>query len=201
MTKTINLGAEVYVTDPCYSVPTWCQKKLDNVLPGEWVVSMIYDEKEGTDRNAELYLIHKDYQSTKGLSFDWLGDFGVDSGQAGVFDAASYRDDAYAAGITTPEVDFGLPGDPVEGDAFVLPIRDQEGDLWYETMCKFTLAEDGWGSYDTGVVSSSGWGDGMYPVYGAEVDGKIVALQLVFIDQSADDDDWEDEFLDEEDED
>jgi hypothetical protein len=35
----------------------------------------------------------------------------------------------------------------------------------------------------------------MYPVYGAEnEDGKIVALQLVFIDQSAeDDDDWEDE--------
>jgi hypothetical protein len=151
---------------------------------------MIYDEKEGTDRNAELYLVHKDYQSAKGLSFDWLGDFGVDSGQAGVFDAASYRNDAYAAGITTPEVDFSLPGDPEEGDA------------WYTKMCKFTLASDGWGSYDRGVVSSSGWGDGMYPVYGAEVDRKwwqfwkpkksIVALQLIFIDQSAEDDDESD---------
>ncbi len=45
MTQTINLGPEVYVTDPCYSVPTWCQTKLTNVLPGEWIVSMIYDEK------------------------------------------------------------------------------------------------------------------------------------------------------------
>lgn len=184
MTQTINLGPEVYVTDPCYSVPTWCQKKLDNVLPGEWIVSMIYDEKGGSNRNAELYLIHKDYQSKYGLSFDWLGDFGVDSGQAGVFDAASYRDDAYAAGITTPEVDFFLQGDPEEGDA------------WYTKMCKFTLAADGWGSYAAGAVSSSGWGDGMYPVYGAEVDGNIVALQLVFIDQSAEDeDDWEDDLL------
>jgi hypothetical protein len=109
--------------------------------------------------------------------FDWFGDFGVDSGQAGVFDAASYRDDAYAAGITTPEVDFVLPG------------HDLEGDAWYEKMCKFTLANDGWGTYAAGAVSSSGYGDGMYPVYGAEVDGKVVALQLVFIDQSAEDDD------------
>lgn len=180
MTQTINLGPEVYVTDPCYSVPTWCQKKLTNVLPGEWVVSMIYDELGGSNRNAELYLIHKDYQSTRGLSFDWLGDFGVDSGQAGVFDAASYRDDAYAAGITTPELDFGLPGDPVEGDA------------WYSKMCKFTLTGDNWGAYDAGVVSRSGWGDGEYPLYGAEVDGKIVALQLVFISQEEeDDDDWD----------
>jgi len=187
MTQTINLGPEVYVTDPCYSVPTWCQKKLDNVLPGEWIVSMIYDELGGSNRNAELYLIHKDYQTTRGLSFDWLGDFGVDSGQAGVFDAASYRDDAYAAGITTPEYDFFLPGDP------------QEGDAWYEKMCKFTLAADGWGTYAAGAVSSSGYGDGMYPVYGAEVDGKIVALQLVFISQEYEDD-WEGEFLDDEDE-
>ena len=175
MTQTINLGPEVFVTDPCYSVPTWCQTKLTNVLPGEWIVSMIYDEKGGSNRNAELYLVHKDYQG-KNLLYDWLGEFGVDSGQAGVFDAASYRDDAYAAGITTPEVDFFLPGDPLEGDA------------WYTKMCKFTLANDGWGAYAAGAVSSSGYGDGMYPLYGAEVDGKVVALQLTFIDQSADDD-------------
>jgi hypothetical protein len=189
MTQTINLGPEVYVTDPCYSAPTWCQTKLTNVLPGEWVVSMIYDELGGSNRNAELYLIHKDYQSTRGLSFDWLGDFGVDSGQAGVFDAASYRDDAYAAGITTPEVDFDLMGDPEDGDA------------WYTKMCKFTLASDGWGAYAAGAVSSSGYGDGMYPVYGAEnQDGKVVALQLVFISQEEEDDDWEDE-LDDDDQD
>lgn len=176
MTQSINLGSEVYVTDPCYSVPTWCQKKLTNVLPGEWICTMIYDEQGGSGRNAELYLVHKDHQSSR-LLYDWLGDFGVDSGQAGVFDVASYRKDADAEKITTPYVDFVLPG------------HDLEGDLWYEKMCKFTLADDGWGSYDSGVVSSSGYGDGMYPVYGAEVDGKLVSLQLTFIDQSAQDED------------
>ena len=180
MTQTINLGPEVYVTDPCYSVPTWCQTKLTNVLPGEWVVSMIYDEKQGTNRNAELFLIHKDHQAAKDLSYDWFGDFGVDSGQAGVFDAASYRSDSAAEAINPPWIDFVLPG------------KDLEGDAWYEKICKFTLGESGWGAYDAGAVSSSGWGDGMYPVYGAEVNGQVVALQLVFIDQSAEDDDESD---------
>ena len=180
MTQTINLGPEVYVTDPCYSVPTWCQTKLTNVLPGEWICTMIFDELGGSNRNAELFLVHKDYQG-KNLSYDWFGDFGVDSGQAGVFDAASYRDDFAAEAITTPQVDFSLPG------------HDQEGDAWYEKICKFTLVDLGWGSYDSGVVSSSGYGDGMYPVYGAEVDGKVVALQLVFIDQSAEDEPEDDE--------
>ena len=181
MTQTINLGSEVYVTDPCYSVPTWCQLKFDNVLPGKWVVTMIYDELGGSNRNAELILIHQDYQNKK-LVYDWFGDFGVDSGQAGVFDAASYRDDAAAAGIKTPKIDFNLMGDP------------QDGDAWYTKICKFTLAEDGWGAYDAGAVSSSGWGDGMYPVYGAENDdGKIVALQLSFIPQDSEDPYWDEE--------
>lgn len=180
MTKTINLGSEVYVTDPCYSVPTWCQLKFGNVLPGQWVVTMIYDELGGSNRNAELLLVHKDHQN-KNLAYDWLGDFGVDSGQAGVFDAASYRDDAAAAGITTPKIDFDLPGEYTDGDA------------WYTKVCKFTLAEDGWGAYDAGAVSCSGGADGMYPVYGAEVDGKIVALQLSFIPQDSEDPYWDDD--------
>ncbi len=181
MTQTINLGTEVYVTDPCYSDPTWCQLKFDNVLPGKWVTWMIYDELQGTNRNAELHLIHEDHLKNNNLLYDWFGDFGVDSGQAGVFDAASYRDDAAADAIKTPKVDFVLPGEFLEGDR------------WYEKICKFTLVGDSWGSYDGGVVSSSGWGDGMYPVYGAEVDGKIVAMNLVFIDQSAELDEEEDD--------
>ena len=30
----IQLGEEVMVSDPCYSIGTWCQIKLSNVLPG-----------------------------------------------------------------------------------------------------------------------------------------------------------------------
>lgn len=182
MTQTINLGSEVYVTDPCYSVPTWCQLKFDNVLPGQWVATMIYDELGGSNRNAELVLIHQDYQN-KNLVYDWFGDFGVDSGQAGIFDAASYRDDAAVAGMKLPKL----------REPFKLFGEHRDGDSWYEAICHFTLENDGWGSYDTGAVSSSGYGDGMYPVYGAEEDGKIVALQLSFIPQDSEDPYWDDE--------
>ena len=197
MTQTITLGNEVYVTDPCYSVPTWCQLKLKDVLPGQWIATMIYDELNGTNRNAELHLVHKDYQRSKDLAYDWLGDFGVDSGQAGVFDAASYRDDAAAAKYSLPESKFDMS-----------PYH-MDGDRWYEAVSKLTLdTPDNWGAYDAGVVSSSGWGDGMYAAYGAEVKRKwwefwkpeysLVSMTLVFIDQSADPDDDD---LDEDEED
>ena len=181
MTQTINLGAEVYVTDPCYSVSTWCQLKLSDVLPGQWIAVMIPDELGGSYRNAELHLVHKDYQASGNLMYDWLGDFGVDSGQAGVFNAASYRNDAAAEKIETPQVDFSIG-------------RDMEGDAWYEKMCRFTLAESGWGTYDEGAVSSSGYGDGMYAAYGANnEDGKLVSINLVFIPQDPEDEYWEED--------
>ena len=38
MEKTIKLSDIVMVSDPCYKVPTWCQKKLTNVLNGEYKI-------------------------------------------------------------------------------------------------------------------------------------------------------------------
>lgn len=202
MTSIINLGTEVYVTDPCYTVPTWCQAKLENVLPGDYIATVLFDERGGTGRNAELYVVHKDYQNvTKygpdGLKWDWYGDIGVDSGQAGIFDAASYRDDAAVVRMVLPHSEFVLPGDK------------QPGDEWYTAMCKYTLnTEENWGAYERGVVSCSGYGDGIYPLFAAEnEEGKIVAMQVIFIDQDEEEDeeedDWDDDlnFVEEQEED
>jgi hypothetical protein len=135
------------------------------------------NEDPETDRCAELLVIHEDYYQ-KHLDYVEHSSCGVDSGQLGIFDAASYRNDDYAAGITAPKVDYFLPGESLEGDA------------WYEKMCKFTLDNLGYGSYDSGIVSSSGWGDGMYPLDVARNDqGQIVAMQVIFIDTSYSDDD------------
>ena len=133
MTSTINLTSNVIVSDPCYSRPTWCQTVLTDVLPGKYI-SQVNEDPE-TDRCAELLVIHEDYYQ-KHLDYVEHSSCGVDSGQLGIFDAASYRNDDYAAGITTPKVDFFLPGESLEGDA------------WYEKMCKFTLDNLGYGSYD-----------------------------------------------------
>ena len=187
MTEVITLSNKVIVSDPCYSIPTWCQTVLTDVLPGRYI-SQVNEDPE-TDRCAELLVIHEDYYQ-KHLDYFDHSSCGVDSGQLGIFDAASYRNDAAAADISTPRINFTISGDA------------QDGDAWYEKMCKITLGEPlQYGAYDTGVVSSSGWGDGMYPLQVARNDGgQIVAMLVTFIDlevQEAEDE--EDEELVEDD--
>ena len=163
----IKLSGEVMISDPCYSIGTWCQTKVSNVLPGTYLANANrQDLGEWGQRIMSLVVIHEDYVG-KNKRWYALSDIGVDSGQAGIFDMASYRNDAIAEEIESPEIDF------------VLPIR-QDGDDWYTKMCKFTLGGKGWGSYDGGIVSSSGMGDGMYAVYVLKDKKKIVGISIDF---------------------
>ena len=166
--NTIKLTEEVIVSDPCYTIPTWCQIVLKNVLPGDYHPFVQRSTEFGWGmRCHRVGVIHNDFIE---YHLSWRktsGEVGVDSGQAGIFCKTSYRNDELAESITTPEVNFGIG-------------RDGEGDAWYEKMCKFTLSDKGWGSYDTGVVSSSGIGDGGYDCLVAKVNGKIVGICINF---------------------
>ena len=173
----ITLSENVMVSDPCYTPDTWCQTKLDNVLPGLYNVEVDkHDEGTGWGvRVSSITVIHKDYTDTD----DWEqhSECGVDSGQCGVFCMTSYRNDELSKSITTPTLD----------NPFVLPYNDKGGDMWYEKMCHFTLCEPQWGLYDTGVVSSSGIGDGMYPL-DVMMDGdKIVGMRITYLGNSDED--------------
>ena len=164
------------VSDPCYTPDTWCQTKLDNVLPGLYNVEVErHDEGTGWGtRVSSITVIHKDYEDTD----DWEqhSECGVDSGQCGVFCMTSYRNDEMSVGITTPTLD----------NPFVIPFRE-DGDKWYEKICHFTLCEPQWGLYDTGVVSSSGIGDGQYPL-DVMMDGdKIVGMRITYLGNSDED--------------
>ena len=123
--KTINLGSEVMVSDPCYSVPTWCQHKLKDVLPGEYQTTAFKSDETGGwgTRCAALVAVHSDYLND---DLNWrtvtTADIGVDSGQCGIFDMESYRNDSIADDIITPESNFTLPYD------------DSDGDKWYGKM-------------------------------------------------------------------
>ena len=167
----ITLSENVMVSDPCYSLDTWCQTKLNGVLPGKYNVDVQKsDEGDWGTRVSSITIIHEDYEDTD----DWEqhSECGVDSGQCGIFCMTSYRNDELSEGITTPENDF------------VLPYNDNEGDKWYEKMCMFTLSKDQFGLYDTGVVSSSGLGDGQYPL-DVMMDGdKIVGMRLEYLGHS-----------------
>ena len=173
----ITLSENVMVSDPCYTPDTWCQTKLDNVLPGLYNVEVErHDEGTGWGvRVSSITVIHEDYVDDG----DWEqhSECGVDSGQCGVFCMTSYRNDEISVGITTPTLD----------NPFVLPYNDKGGDMWYEKMCHFTLHKDQWGLYDTGVVSSSGIGDGLYPM-DVMMDGdKIVGIRLEYLGNSDED--------------
>ena len=171
--KKITLSENVMVSDPCYSPDTWCQTKLNNVLPGNYIVDVDYsDEGDWGNRVSGITVLH---ESIQGGNLDWEdgGEVGVDSGQCGIFCMTGYRNDEIVESITTPPLDR----------PFVIPFRN-EGDVWYEAMCKFTLSKDQWGSYDTGVVSSSGLGDGMYPFYVVMDGDKIVGIRLEYLGNS-----------------
>ena len=180
MTKMISLGSEVRVSDPCYSDDVWCKTQLSNVLPGKYEV-LVENKDEGAwgVRTSHIVVTHDDYKNSN-IVYEEYGSIGVDSGQAGIFCESSYRNDDISESIQTPESDFEFNA-------------TEPGDSWYNKMCRMTLSEDGWGAYDTGVVTSSGYGDGTYPLTVAKNnDGKIVSIAITFIGDD-EEDEWDDE--------
>jgi hypothetical protein len=200
----ITLSENVMVSDPCYSLDTWCQTQLNNVLPGIFNVDV-----EKTDlgdwgvRISSITVIHKDYQDGQ-FNWDDRSTCGVDSGQCGVFCMTSYRNDTTFKKVRVKVLHtkkFNLKKRKKlrskknykykNSIRFKLRIL-KKGDKWYEKMCHFTLGSESWGLYDTGVVSSSGVGDGMYPLEVMEDNGKVVGIKVVFLGDD-DEDDYEDE--------
>ena len=168
--KLIKLGKEVMISDPCYDDPTWCQHKLKNVLPGEYSVHCkTYDAGDWGVRNSMLLAVHTDYLDSDIKWKECTGAVvGVDSGQAGIFDLPYYRKDSIFEN---------------EESNFLKEFRNyngQEGDVWYSHMCDRTLGEEGWGHFENGVVSRSGYGDGSYNLYLGRVNRKVVGICIDF---------------------
>ena len=170
--KTIILSDKVYVSDPCYTPGTWCQAVIENVLPGNY--EAIVDKTDNTmgwgNRCSHLFVIHESVSHKKLNWIEHPATIGVDSGQAGIFDFDSYRNDSHPI----PKVE--------SDDKFPDEWAKKEGDKWYVNMCDRTLGEESWGTYDRGVVTSSGFGDGSYPLYVTRnTDGQIVGFHIDFL--------------------
>lgn len=166
----------IRVTDPSYDRGTWCAGCIEDVKTGTWEARI----KTIDDRVGELHAYHVDIKKETTKKPHWIEqefEVGVDSGQCGFFE-----DDIYPVG------DTGEYGDE---------------DTFYGQCCELT-EENGVGLMDRGVVCSSGYGDGSYTSYTLEEKGKVVGVKIIFIDESGDDyegnedDDYsEDEFFDE----
>lgn len=175
-------SGEVIVSDPCYAIGTWCQGLVRNVKNGTWVADVACLEESG--RNAFLVVHHKDYIMPMGTVWEQLDfDIGVDSGQAGFYDYAGYKKDDSVPNSIKNSLGFDL---------------NEPGEKFYAYNCDLTLkTEHDAGVLPTGVVASSGYGDGSYTVSVVkDEDGKVVAMEIIFIDiiggSDEDGDDYED---------
>jgi hypothetical protein len=164
----IVLGKQVVVSDPCHEHAL----TLRNVLPGEFQVSVPSARVAGWgDRNTGLVVVHNRHRGRPLVWEKHRKEVGVDSGQAGIFDKPSYRNDASVAGLPWARKRPPWRFDP-----------ELPGELWYVKLSDMTLnRKEHWGLYETGVVSSSGLGDGVYPILVARnPQRKIVGIALDF---------------------
>jgi len=184
---TVPDSGVMILSDPCYTLGTWCQAEVSNLLPGKYkvFVSYLHDVNWGT-RISGIVAAHEDfwdaiYCSRAKLTESKTFSLGVDSGQLGIFDKEWYRNDAKLSPEQLPKTE----------------TWKEEDEMWYGTCCEATLDEEQCGLVPGGFVSSSGYGDGAYDAFLHQFDGcnKYAAIEVVFID---DDEDEEKENVDNE---
>lgn len=146
-------SGKLIVSDPCYSRGTWCQGDLENVRTGKWTGLSVYGKTDWGNRVWEVRAVHADYPIDLAISEKTDLHVGVDSGQAGIFDA-----EKFAGG----EDSYGDGG-------------------WYDECCNLTNSASQGGILAGGVVTSSGFGDGVYECFITRDNGKIVAAKVVFV--------------------
>ncbi len=89
----ITLADKIVVSDPCYSLGTWCQGTLENMLLGEYICQYEYDEKECRVASIRIHHSSLSPEQIDNAAIDTVEaefEVGVDSGMAGFFDYDHY---------------------------------------------------------------------------------------------------------------
>lgn len=163
------------VSDPCYDRNVWCCGTVDNCKVGTWEAAVLRkDLVDWGSRNMVLAVrfmnggptfsaINRAVCNATGAWHECQFEVGVDSGQAGFFDEAHYRE-------PHPLDKFGQ--------------HPMSGETWYMTCCDATRPVPGAGTIPYGAVAESGFGDGGYTAF-EHVDqkGQVDFLLIVFINE------------------
>lgn len=152
---TITLGEIAFLSDPCYgTISKWnCTMEM---IPGEYFVFITRTMTQTIQgRISSLYVVHKDFfknfKKRPNNDHERLR-CAVDSGTCGIFSAEYFE-----------------------------KFHDENGvdDDWYEKnvieMDEFKITDK------KGAISSSGLGDGLYPVFAEYKNGKAFALRIKFL--------------------
>jgi hypothetical protein len=157
-------SGKIRISDPCYDKDDLLGGIIIPAKNGEWVASAEVKNTSWDERvisltaefNGPFLRLHREEESIS-----------VDSGQAGIFDLNSYKNDSCVKDVER--------------------VHNQticEDEPWYSICCDRTLSKFQWGVIPNGVVSSSGYGDGTYEVsYFVDKDGNAVRIEIDFIEE------------------
>lgn len=153
-------SSRIICSDPCYKEEPGL---IIDAINGLWNVMVETTNSKSWGRRIKSFEAHHekfDYDNEE------YHDLGVDSGQFGVFDFASYQNDK----LVKPKAKL-----PEWID------MERSGDQWYGYCCSKTLTKRGYGFVNGGFVSSSGFGDGTYRVTIRTLANKAVGVEVIFI--------------------
>lgn len=163
----ITLGDKVVISDPCYSICTWCSGIINNLLPGVYschiLQGIVKDWEDWGVREKELYITHLCSSiKPEDISEPTKFDIGVDSGTAGIFDYDYY-------------------------EKYHDKEKDRESfEKWYDEFVCDVIDEHYNITSDLGIWSRSGLGDGSYDCFiHTNSDGKVDGIKIVFIDENS----------------
>ncbi len=169
----IEIGEEVVVSDPCYSPDTWCQGVVKNMLPGFYHCGGEIVETNGWGRRvSKIRILHETASEIPVYLEEESFEVGVDSGQAGIYDAEYYYDQ----------------------------YRDKsQREDWYNRVCDATWDENSgfaWDAIDGKcIVSASGYGDGSYVCRtGKNAAGQVIYVEIDYGIEDEEDDEWDDDY-------
>ncbi len=170
--QRIDLGSfelesnRIVAADPTYADDDSLRVTLAPAAPGQWDAWIgKADVEDWGTRAVELGATKHGTKVVDWKVLDTKG-VGVDSGQAGLFDPKYINQTSL------------LP--PVEKWASEPIDRDN---LWYSYCSARTLSDQLAGVIPHGVVSASGVGDGLYRVLESRVEGQLVGVRLIFIEE------------------
>lgn len=157
-------SGKVFVSDPCYSRDT--DGMVYDAVNGDWKATATI--REG--RVSILTAVTKD----KGGKWERTGlHMGVDSGQMSIFDNRFYKKDSEGKGKCSPTWEY--------------MEKDRDDGAFYGACCTLTCGETNGtekqgGVLEHGCVSSTGWGDGSYPLFvKLNKAGKVVGVKVKFM--------------------
>lgn len=162
-------GPKIEITDPCYDHSVWCRMNDVEIVPGTY--DCVVDiADEGVWGHRVAHIM---------IFHESIGD--------AIWDEVISE----MSPIGDIGVDAGLAG-------FFENKPDYTDEEWHD-FCNAIEKGQCW-IFDEGFFSSSGYGDGGYTVWAAyDRNGTINALEIEFIRDDEDDDDYDDAYVDDED--